>query len=517
MNKRQALFADALVRTGDVREARAAAGYSESGYHRLLHDEKFRGELCARGIDIRDGCVIFSGDRRRVGEDELLGEISALRASVMRDASLKLSDRLSAAQAIERSIAESRAAAGAAAVGGVGECFRLPAEVIGRAFVDINREIRPNVSYIFTGGRGSGKSSFIALKVIELLLRNPQLHACVVRKLATTLRDSVYAQLVWAIGVLGLTEYFLFHTSPLEIVYSPTGQVIFFRGVDDAAKLKSTKAPFGYIGILWKEEADQLSGEAEARGIAQSVLRGGSVSYDFSSYNPPRSRKHWINLMMRGGYVCHHSTYLDMPSEWLGVKFISDAEHLRDVDYASYEHEYLGVANGVGGAVFEHLEVRAISDAEISGFDRIYQGIDFGWYPDPFAFIRLHYDSARGVIYILDELYAVKLPNADAADWLIARGYVDEPIICDSAEPKSVDELRRCGVPALCAAKGAGSVAFGFKWLASRVIVVDPARTPNAYRELTCYEFSPGGGFPDRDDHALSAIRYALERAARGV
>lgn len=437
---------------------------------------------------------------------ELLSEIRGLRAAAMRDKSLRLADRLGAASALERSLLETPPPDEERAR------FRLPADAIGRAFVDINRRIVPNVSYIFTGGRCSGKSSFIALKIIEIMLGEPTIHACAVRKLATTLRDSVYAQFEWAIRELGLTDKFRFKYSPLEIVYIPTGQTIFFRGVDDAAKLKSTRPPFGTIGILWREEADQLSGPDEARGIAQSVLRGGGVSYDFSSYNPPRSKKHWINTLPDGGAVRHHSTYLELPEEWVGRKFIDDAEHLREVDPAAYEHEYLGVPNGVGGAVFEKLEVRRITDEETAAFDRIYQGIDFGWYPDPFAFLRLHYDAARERIYLIDELYGTKLQNSEAADFIISRGYDDERIVCDSAEPRSIAELRRYGVPAVGAVKGAGSVAFGFRWLAARTIVVDPARTPKAYAELAAYELTPEGDYPDRDDHAISALRYATER-----
>ncbi len=491
------VVADASANGAEDAAADGAGGDTANGAGNVAADEAAddRGGVAASGAE--DGAEDGAG---------LISEIRGLRTAVMRDTSLKLSDRLGAASALERSFidfppGQTRAAAP----------FRIPADVVGRAFVDINRRIVPNVSYVFTGGRCSGKSSFIALKIVELLINCPTLHACAVRKFATTLRDSVYAQLEWAIRTLGLADRFRFRSSPLEIVYAPTGQTVYFRGVDDAAKLKSTKPPFGSIGILWREEEDQLAGPDEVRGIAQSVLRGGDAAYDFSSYNPPRSRKHWINAE-RPGAVRHHSTYLDLPPEWVGQKFIDDAEHLKETDPAAYEHEYLGVPNGAGGAVFDKLEVRRIEDAEVESFDRILQGIDFGWYPDPFAFLRLHYDAARGRIYLLDEIYKTKLSGEEAADIILSRGYDDERIVCDSAEPRSIAELRRHGVPAVGAVKGAGSVAFGFRWLAARRIVVDPARTPNAYRELVSYEFAADGGFPDRDDHAISALRYATER-----
>ena len=175
--------------------------------------------------------------------------------------------------------------------------YELPARVLGRAFVDINRQIRPNMEYVFEGGRGGLKSSFVSLKIIELIKNNPQMHACITRQVAGTLKDSVYAQMKWAIHELELDEEFNCKVSPLEIIYTKTGQVIYFRGLDDETKLKSIKPPFGYIGILWKEEKDQMKGDAQERSVNQSVLRGGNESYDFSSYNPPKSKSNWVHRL----------------------------------------------------------------------------------------------------------------------------------------------------------------------------------------------------------------------------
>lgn len=131
---------------------------------------------------------------------------------------------------------------------------RIPAELIGKAFVDINRHIEPNRDYIFDGGRAGLKSSFISLKVPELVENNPMMHACIVRKQTNTLKDSVYSQIQWAINELGIAGDFDFKVSPLEITLKKTGQKIYFRGCDDPVKLKSIKPPFGHIGILWVEE-----------------------------------------------------------------------------------------------------------------------------------------------------------------------------------------------------------------------------------------------------------------------
>lgn len=398
--------------------------------------------------------------------------------------------------------------------------YELPARVIGRAFVDINRQIEPNMEYVFEGGRGGLKSSYISLKIVELIKNHPQMHACITRQVAGTLKDSVYSQMKWAVKELGLEEEFEYRVSPLEIHYKKTGQIIYFRGLDDEIKLKSIKPPFGYIGILWKEEKDQMKGDAQERSVNQSVLRGGDECYDFSSYNPPKSKSNWVNkikLQPNPRRVIHHSHYKDAPPEWLGQKFINDAEHLKEVNPEAYEHEYDGIPNGDGGNVFEYLELREITDEEISTFDRIYQGVDWGWYPDAYAFIRAYYDAVHEKIYLIDENYVWKTSNEETATWIKEQGYDDYVITCDSNENKSVTDYRDRGLPARSAVKGPGSVEYGFKWLQRRTIVIDQRRTPNAYEEFTQYEYDRDkdgnmiSGYPDGNDHILSATRYAFE------
>lgn len=398
--------------------------------------------------------------------------------------------------------------------------YELPARVLGKAYVDINRQIKPNIEYVFEGGRGGLKSSFVAFKIVELIKNNPQMHACITRQVAGTLKDSVYANMKWAINELGLMEEFECKVSPLEIKYIKTGQTIYFRGLDDETKLKSIKPEFGYIGILWKEEKDQMKGDAQERSVNQSVLRGGDESYDFSSYNPPKSKSNWVNrikLVPNPKRVIHHSSYLEAPAEWLGQKFIDDAAHLKEINPEAYEHEYLGVPNGDGGNVFEYLEIRDITDEEISHMDRIFAGVDYGWYPDAFCYLRTYYDSAREKIYLIDELYVNKWSNSKTADWIKKKGYDDYTMICDSAEPKSVNDFRDAGLPARGAIKGPGSIEYGFKFLQTKTIVIDPKRTPNAYKEITEYEYDRDkegnviSGYPDGNDHAISALRYAYE------
>lgn len=402
----------------------------------------------------------------------------------------------------------------------------LLSEKIGSAFYDVAHDVfhHGHTHYDFSGGRGSLKSSTVSVLVPLLLINNPGTHALVLRKVANTIRDSVYAQYIWAIGELGMAAYWEAKVSPMELIYKPTGQKIMFRGADDPMKIKSIKVPFGYIAVTHFEEKDQFAGRAEIRTILQSTMRGGSKYWNFESYNPPISRDNWANkdsLEERTDRLCHKSTYLQAPPEWLGEQFLAEAEHLKATDERAYQHEYLGIPVGTGGNVFDNLELREITDEEISHFDHIYQGVDYGWFPDPFAFIRLHYDRARETIYLMDEIYQNKLTNEASGNIIIQRGYKDAYITCDSAEPKSVADYRAMGLPAKAAVKGPGSVDYGMKWLQRRKIVIDRKRTPNAYNEFVNYEYDRNkdgdiiSGYPDENNHLIDATRYAVERISR--
>ncbi len=375
--------------------------------------------------------------------------------------------------------------------------------------------------YDESGGRGSMKSSYISLVNPMLIVTHPDIHALVLRKVGNTIRDSVFAQYMWAIDKLGMADLWESKVAPMELIYKPTGQKIMFRGADDPMKIKSIKVPFGYIAITHFEEKDQFAGRPEIRTILQSTMRGGSKFWNFESYNPPISRDNWANkdsLEERSDRLCHKSTYLEAPKEWLGEQFIAEAEHLKATDERAYQHEYLGIAVGTGGNVFENLELREITDEEVRSFDRIYQGEDWGWMPDPFAFIRLHYDRARETIYLIDEIYENKLTNEASGKIIISRGYTDAYVTADSAEPKSIADHRSMGIPAKAAVKGPGSVEYGMKWLQRRKIVIDKRRTPNAYKEFVGYEYERNregdiiSGYPDKDNHLIDATRYALER-----
>lgn len=399
----------------------------------------------------------------------------------------------------------------------------LPADCIASSFLDAYRDIRnhDHMEYVFHGGRGSTKSSFISLVLIWLLINNEDIHVLAVRQVAATLRDSVYSQIQWAIDELGLNDKFKATKNPLEITYLPTGQKVYFRGADDPNKIKSIKPRFGYIGALWFEELDQFYGQEAIRKVEQSAIRGGDMAYIFKSFNPPRAINNWANKYVKipkETQYQHNSTYLEVPRQWLGLAFLDEAEHLKKVNPPAYEHEYLGVANGAGGMVFENIEVRTITDEEIEGFERIQHGLDFGYYPDPAHYVRVHYNPATLTLYVIGELRRYKTSNKKLYEALIESGMIDpsQTLICDSAEPKSIGDLRDYGLAARGAEKGPDSLDYSMKWLQSLAkIVVDPVRAPATGDELLAYEYEISkegeiiSDYPDKDNHGIDAIRYA--------
>jgi phage terminase large subunit len=398
----------------------------------------------------------------------------------------------------------------------------LPADMLASSFIDVYRDIRDrgHMEYLFKGGRGSTKSSFTSLVFIYLLMRNPSIHGIALRQIANTLRDSVYTQLVWAINVLGLEESFKCTVSPLEITYLPTNQKIYFRGADKPEKIKSIKPVFGYIGVLWFEELDQFMGQEAIRKIEQSILRGGDLAWEFKTYNPPKTAANWVNIysqIPKPNQLIHHSNYLNVPADWLGKTFIEEAEFLKQVNPRAYEHEYMGTVTGTGGLVFENVIARSILDEEIAQFDQIGQGVDWGYFPDPFAWSKSHFDAARRTLYIFDEYKALKTGNKDTYTYLVEnKGYEpDQLIIADSAEPKSIADYRDYGASCRGAEKGPESVNYSMKWLQSlNAIVIDPERCPEHLQEFLNYELEQDkdgeyiSSYPDKNNHFIDAVRY---------
>lgn len=394
-------------------------------------------------------------------------------------------------------------------------------DIIIEKFREVHRDIkaRKHTHYWFKGGRGSTKSSFISLEIVLNIIADDECNAICFRKIGKDIEDSVYNQILWAIDILGVNEYFKAYKSPYRIVYTPTGQRIDFRGLDDATKTKSVKLQKGYYKISWFEELDEFRGLEEIRKAEQSIMRGGNQFIAFKSYNPPQNVNNWVNkeiLHDREDRLITHNTYLDVPREWLGEQFFIEAEILKKINELAYRHEYLGEVTGTGGLIFNNVEEMPMSDEFISHFDNLREGIDWGFACDPFAWNKLHYDKMRRCIYIYDEIDKVGLTNDRAMEML--QGRTQTWITADSAEPKSIADFQIKGFKIKGANKGADSVRFGIKWLQQLAkIYIDKNRCPKTYEEFTLYELEKdkNGDFkdkyPDKNNHHIDEIRYALE------
>lgn len=402
-------------------------------------------------------------------------------------------------------------------------------DIIAPSFYPIHHNIKnyDYSQYVLKGGRGSTKSSFVSVEVILIMRNNPNIHAVVLRKVGNTLQNSVLEQYQWALDVMGFIENVDYKVTnkPMRITFldkEHNGQRIMFFGADDKGKLKSLKIKRGYIGILHFEELDQFAGEEEVRNIEQSVLRGGDITYEFKTFNPPQTIMNWANkycLLDKPNQLIFHSDYTTVPKEWLGKRFLDDAEYLKAVNPTAYEHEYLGQANGTGGNVFSNVSALDMSELKKS-FDRIYNGLDWGYYPDPFAFNRCHFDANRRDLYIWDELTLYKTGNRQSADALIDKKGItpNDLITCDSAEPKSIGDYRSYGLMARGAQKGPNSVEYSMKWLASlNHIYIDAKACPDTWQEFTEYEYARDkdnniiSGYIDANNHHIDAVRYSCE------
>lgn len=401
-------------------------------------------------------------------------------------------------------------------------------DLIAPAFYDLHWDVFEgrHTYYKLAGGRGSTKSSFASVEIILGMMDDAQnkrmTNAVCFRRYKDNLHDSVYEQLIWAIDRLEVAHKWRATLSPLRLTYIPTGQVILFRGADKVKKAKSIKVSKGYIKYLWLEELDEFEGPEKLRSLQQSVVRGGPDFTVFYTYNPPRSQRNWVNDPVqwdRPDTVNHHSTYETVPRHWLGEQFIADAEHLRTIRPEAYKHEYLGEVTGTGAEVFANLTNRRITDEEIANFDRISRGLDFGYSTDPLHYTVCHHDKTRRRLYIFYEIHKVRLSNRAAALLIKHENTGNAPIIGDSADSRTIAELNNeHGLRVRGAKKGAGSVAYGVKWLSEDIeeIIIDAERCPNTWREFFGYELERDANgnlkadFPDKDNHSIDAVRYAL-------
>ncbi|MFD0673934.1 PBSX family phage terminase large subunit [Cohnella sp. GCM10027633] len=394
--------------------------------------------------------------------------------------------------------------------------------VIAPSFHEIHKDIkqRNHTHYWLSGGRGSTKSSFISVEIILGIMSDPLANAVVLRKVKDTLNESVKDQLIWAIESLGVSDYWDMPESKLVLTYKPTGQEIRFRGADKPKKIKSMKFAKGYTKFIWYEELDEFTSMEEIRMINQSLMRGGPKFIVFYSYNPPKSANNWVNTekkLTRPDRITHHSTYESVPVEWLGDQFIIEAEHLKSTKPLAYEHEYLGIETGSGGEVFDNVQIRKISDAEIEDFTDIKRGLDFGYAIDPLSYNVMHYDRKHKRLYIYHELYKVGMSNRMAYDHIVKENKNNDQIIADSAEPKSIHELIQYGLRMRGVKKGPDSIEYGIRFLQSlEAIIIDDQRCPETAREFLSYELERDAqgnwkaGYPDKNNHSIDSVRYAL-------
>lgn len=404
--------------------------------------------------------------------------------------------------------------------------------ILGPAFLEPHRRIHieNKIDLWLAGGRGSTKSSFASVELVKHVENHPDQHALCMMRYKNQLRDSAYAQVVWAIKALGLEDEYDMPESTLRIKKRSTGQLILFRGCDNPNKIKGIKIPFGYIGFVWIEEADMFRGMAEIRKVLQSAVRGGADAIRLFSFNPPRSKSCWINAEVQRrkdeGLSVYESTYLDVPPEWLGEQFIEDAEELKRTDPQAYEHEYLGIPVGLGGDVFDRVEFREVTDEEIAAFDFPKAGQDFGWWPDPWAFVLSEWQPSTRTLITYREDGGNKLqPNEqaerikklltwrDTPDGELEYHYID--VRSDDANPTAIAAQKAAGVHAKAAQKGNMRMA-SYEWLASVNWVIDPVRCPNLAKEVRemQYEQNADGEWlnciPDGNDHWLDAARYSV-------
>lgn len=411
---------------------------------------------------------------------------------------------------------------------------RRLSELIPKAFHPVWRaSISEDIlNIVCKGGRGSGKSSDIAHAIIQLLMRYA-VNAVGIRKVDNTIELSIFEQMKWAIEEQGVSHLFKVNKSPMRITYIPRGNYMVFRGALEPERIKGLKSSKYPFAIAWIEELAEFKTEEEVTTITNSLLRGeladGLFYKFFFSYNPPKRKQSWVNKKYETSFqpdntLVHHSTYLDNP--YISKQFIDEAENTKAKNTRRYEWEYEGKAVGSGVVPFDNLIVRAgsITDEAVASFDNIRQGVDFGYGPDPVAFVRWHYDKKRNGIYAVDEFYGQKISNRNLAKWIKSKGYESQDLTAESAEPKSIDELKlEHGIRRIKGAvKGPDSVEYGEEWLDDLDFIrIDPLRTPNIAKEFENIDYqtdrdgNPRARLEDKDNHTIDATRYAFERDMR--
>jgi phage terminase large subunit len=360
---------------------------------------------------------------------------------------------------------------------------------------------------ILYGGAGSGKSHFVAQETILNMLNNKHMNYLVVRKVGKTLRNSVFRLLTDLINEYDLNGYFNINKTEMSISCL-SGAKLITSGLDDVEKLKSITG----INRIWIEEASEIT-EKDFNQLDLRLRGVSSVNYQMTLTFNPISELHWLkktffDVGKPDSYVLK-TTYLD--NKFLDKEYRRVLNHLQEEDYQYYRIYALGEWGTLGNLIYTNWEKKNLTKMQ---FDNIFHGVDFGFSNDPTAYVKLHYDKKHKTIYILDELYQTDMFIDKLAAEL--KDKVNNYVMCDSSEPRSIEDLRRHGINARAAKKGPDSIEHGIKFLQRHKIIVDSSCI-NTIKELTSYKWKEdknGNVLPkpvDANNHILDALRYALE------
>lgn len=384
---------------------------------------------------------------------------------------------------------------------------------------------------VVKGSRASKKSKTTALWYIVNIIKHPKSNLLVIRKTYRTLKDSCFAELRWAINRLRVQDYFDIKLSPLEITYKPTGQKIYFRGLDDPLKITSITVDVGYLCWCWIEEAYEISKESDFDIIDESIR--GSLSEAPSLFKQitltfnPWNDKHW--LKKRFFDVDNDSDILSITTnylinEWLDKSDLKVFEQMKQNNFKRYKVAGLGDWGIVDGLVYENWveEEFNIKDIVTNKNVKSAFGLDYGYTNDPTALFCGLVDMDKEIIYVFDELYEKGMQNEEIHKRICNMGYSKEVIYADSAEPKSNDRLRDLGLRVERARKGKDSVNNGIDFIKGFKIKIHP-RCVNFITEISNYTWDTDrrNGFRinkpiDDFNHLMDAMRYAMEHLSRG-
>lgn len=373
---------------------------------------------------------------------------------------------------------------------------------------------------VVKGSRGSKKSKTTALWYILNMMKYPDANTLVIRRYERTLRDSCFADLKWAIHKLGFSHLWRATVSPLEITYLPTGQKILFRGLDDGQKITSITVEKGVLCWVWCEEAYQIDSEDDFNKLDMSI-RGAvppglfkQVTLTFNPWNESTWLKKRFFDVDRPDTFRLTTTY--QCNEWLDANDLALFEDMRLRNPRRYRVEGLGEWGISTGLIYERVEQRPL-DKQVLLADRKlrpFHGVDFG-FTDPTAYVGGFIDQENHRIYITQELYRRGITNQQLIECLKDVGLKREEIYCDSAEPKSIEELRTGGINARPALKGADSVLYGIQKLQNFDIIVD-VHCPETWREICSYSWQEDrqGKQTDKPNHDFSHCMDALRYGA---